>query len=249
MCIFCSSDKGKDVADVEVLKRYPVLQQFQDVFPAKYSELPLHREVEFSIEFVPRVAPTSKTPYKMSNLELVKLKLQWKEMIDKRYIRPSVSPLSAPMLLVKKRDGTLRLCIDYRKLNKVMMTNKYLLLRIDDLFDQLKGETMFSKINLRSRYHQVCIKEEDIYKNIFQTRYGNYGFVVVPLGLTNSPATFMCLMNNMFPPYLDKFTIVFIDDTLIHFKNEEEHVEHLEIVLRLLREDPLYSKLNKCSLF
>jgi len=133
--------------------------------------------------------------------------------------------------------------------NKVSIKNRYPLQRIDDFFDQLKEATMFSKIDMRSGYHQVHIKEEDIYKTAFRTRYGHYEFVVVPFGLTNAPTTFMCLMNSVLRPYLDKFFIVFIDDILIYSKNEEEHPEHLATILRLLREHQLYAKLNKCSFF
>jgi len=151
--VHISSDKGKEVEDVDVLSRYLVLQQFQDVFLEDITEFRPHSEVEFSIELVLGVAPTSKSPYKMSTPELVELKLQLKEMLDKGYIRPSVSPSGAPVLLVKKKDGTLRLCIDYRELNKVTIKNRYPLPRIDDLCDQLKGATMFSNIDLRSGYH------------------------------------------------------------------------------------------------
>ena len=174
-----SSDKGKDVEYAEFLKRYPVLQQFQDLFPTKISELPPHREVDFSIELpphrevdfsielIPGGASTSKAPYKMSTPELVELKLQLNETLENGYIRPSTSPSGAPMLFVKKKDGTLRLCIDYKHLNKVTIKNNYLLLRIDDLFDQLKGVAVFLKIDLSSGYHHVCIKEDDIYKTSF----------------------------------------------------------------------------------
>ena len=170
-------------------------------------------------------------------------------MLDQGYIRPSVSPWGAPVFFVKKRDGTLRLCIDYKKLNKVTIKKNNFLRRNDGLFYQLKGTKMFSKIDLRSIYHQVCIKEEDIYKTIFWTKYGNYEFFVVPFGLTNAPTTFMCLMNNVLCPYIDKFVIVFIDDILIYSKNEKENVEHLVVVLRSLRENQLYVKLSKCSFF
>ena len=182
---------------------------------------------------MPWKAPASKTPYRLSTPKLVELKLQLKEMLDKGYIRPSVSPCDALVLFVKKKDGTLRLCINYRQLNKVTIKNRYHFPRIDDLFDQLKRLALFSKIDLRSEYHQVHIKEEDIYNTAFRTRYGHDEFVVVPFGLTNAPTTFMCLMNSVLHPYLDKFVIVFIDDTLIYFKNEEEH---LAAVLKLLRE-------------
>jgi len=153
------SDKGKEVEDADVLSRYPSLQQFHDVFLAYILEFPPHREVDFSIELVPEEALESKEIWRMSTLELVESKLQLKEMFDKGYIRPSVSPWGAPVLFVKKNDGTPRLCIDYRQWNTVTIKNKYPLSRIDDLFDQLKGAAMFSKIELRSGYHQVRIKE------------------------------------------------------------------------------------------
>ena len=163
------------------LEDYHVLQEFRDVFPDEIPGLPPKRDINFTIELVPRAAPMSKTPYRMSTLEM-----QLQELLEKKYIRPSVSPWGAPVLFVKKKDGTLRLCIDYRKLNKVAVKNKYHLPRIDDLFDQMRGARVFSKIDLRSGYHQVRIKDEDIHKIAFRTRYGNYEFVVVPFGLTTS---------------------------------------------------------------
>ena len=139
------------------------------------------------------------------------------------------------MLFVKKKDGTLRLCIDYRQLNKATVKNKYPLPRIDDLFDQLRGSKVFSKIDLRSGYHQIRIKNEDISKTTFGTRYGHYEFTVVPFGLTNAPAVFMCLMNGVFKKYLDKFVIVFLDGILVNFKTKEEHKEHIILVMQVLR--------------
>lgn len=153
------------------------------------------------------------------------------------------------MLFVKNKESNLRLCIDYEQLNKVKIKNRYPFQRIDDLFYQLKGAAVFSKINLRSGYHQVCIKEEDIFKTTFKIVYGNYEFVVVPFGLTNAPARFMCLMNSVVCPYLENFVIVFIDDILVYIKNEQDHAEHLAVVLRLLREHHLYVNISKCSLF
>ena len=160
-----------------------------------------------------------------------------------------MSPWRALVLFVKKNDGTLRLCIDYKQLNKVIVKNKYHLPQIDDLFDQMRGEKVFSKIDLRSGYHQVRIKDEDIHKIAFRTRYGHHEFVVLPFGLTNAQATFMFLMNIVFNKYLNKFVLVFLDDILIYSKNEEEHEEHLRLVLQLLREHKMYVKLRKCDFY
>jgi len=140
-------------------------------------------------------------------------------------------------LLVKKKDGTLHLCIDYRQLNKVTVKNRYPLPRIDDLFDQLKGARVFSKIDLRSGYHQLRIKEQDIQKTAFRTRYGHYEFSVMPFGLTNAPAMFMDLMNWVFRPYLDQYVVVFIDDILVYSNSHLEHEQHLRVVLQTLREN------------
>ena len=159
----------------------------------------------------------------MAPKELEELKKQLQELLDKGLIQPSVSPWGAPVLFVKKKDGSLRLCIDYRELNRVTVKNKYPLPRIDDLFDQLAGATVFSKIDLRSRYHQLKIKREDVPKIAFRTRYGHYEFLVLPFGLTNAPAYFMDLMNRVFRPFLDKFVVVFIDDILIYSKSKEDH--------------------------
>jgi len=207
--------------------------------------LPPHREVEFYIDLVPWATPASKELDGMSTPKLVELKLQLKEMSDKGYIRPNLSPWGALVLFVNNKDGTLILCIDYMQLNKVTIKNKYPLWRIDDLFDQLKGAEVLSKIDLRSGYHHVPIKEENIYQETFRTRYGHYEFFVVPFCLINAPTTFMCLINSVLCPYLDNFVIVFIDDILVYSKNEEEHVEHLAVMLRLLRENQLYAKLSK----
>ncbi|GJZ11838.1 putative reverse transcriptase domain-containing protein [Tanacetum coccineum] len=172
---------------------------------------------------------------------------QLKELSDKGFIRPSSSPWGAPVLFVKKKDGSFRMCIDYRELNKLTVKNRYPLPRIDDLFDQLQGSSVYSKIDLRSGYHQLRVREEDIPKTAFRTRYGHYEFQVMPFGLTNAPAVFMDLMNRVCKPYLDKFVIVFIDDILIYSKNKQEHKEHLKIILELLKKEELYAKFSKCE--
>ena len=151
------------------------------------------------------------------------------------------------MLFVKKKDGTLRLCIDYRQLNKLTIKNKYPLPRIDDLFDQLKGASIFSKIDLKSGYHQLRIKDVDVHKTTFRTRYGHYEFLVMSFGLTNAPAAFMDLMNRVFRPYMDQFVVVFIDDILVYSNDRENHDTHLRVVLETLRKEQLYAKLSKCE--
>ncbi|KAL0551605.1 hypothetical protein IC582_010694 [Cucumis melo] len=233
-------------ADVS-LSSEPVVRDYPDVFPEELPGLPPHREVEFAIELEPGTVPISRAPYRMAPAELKELKVQLQELLDKGFIRPSVSPWGAPVLFVKKKDGSMRLCIDYRELNKVTVKNRYPLPRIDDLFDQLQGATMFSKIDLRSGYHQLRIKDEDVPKTAFRFRYGHYEFIVMSFGLTNAPAVFMDLMNRVFREFLDTFVIVFIDDILIYSKTEAEHEEHLRMVLQTLRDNKLYAKFSKCE--
>ncbi|XP_077222075.1 uncharacterized protein LOC143855912 [Tasmannia lanceolata] len=227
------------------LEDVPIVQKYVDVFPDDLPGAPPNRELEFSIELVPGANPISKRPYRMAPIELEELKKQLQELLDKGFIRPSVSPWGAPVLFVKKKDGSMRLCIDYRELNNVTIKNKYPLPRIDDLFDQLQGAMYFSKIDLRSGYHQLKVKKEDVPKTAFRTRYGHYEFIVMPFGLTNAPAVFMDLMNRVFHDYLDKFVVVFIDDILVYSKSREEHEEHLKIVLQTLRQKKLYAKFSK----
>ncbi|WMV29212.1 hypothetical protein MTR67_022597, partial [Solanum verrucosum] len=178
--------------------------------------------------------------------DLPDLKAQIQERLDKEFICPSSFPWGAPVLFVKKKDG-MRMCIDYRQLNSVTIRNKYHLPRIDDLFDQLQGAAVFSKIDLRSGYHQLKIRSEDIPKTKFRTRYGQYEFLVMSFGLTNAPAAFMNLMNRVFKPFLDSFEIVFIDDVLVYSKREEEHANHLRTVLGVLGKQKLYAKFSKCE--
>ena len=180
------------------LENILVVKDFSDVFPEELSGIPPIREVELSIEILPGTSPTSRAPYRMAPTELKELKIQLQELLDKGFIRPSVSPWGAPVLFVKKKDGTLRMCIDYRQINKVTVKNKYPLPRIEDLFDQLQGAGVFLKIDLRSRYYQLRVKDVDVPKTAFRTRYGHYEFLVMPFGLTNAPTTFMDLMNRMF---------------------------------------------------
>ncbi|GJT79274.1 putative nucleotidyltransferase, ribonuclease H [Tanacetum coccineum] len=225
----------------------PVVRDFPEVFPEDLPGLPPTRQVEFHIELIPGAAPVARAPYRLAPAEMKELAEQLKELSDKGFIRPSSSPWGAPILFVKKKDGSFRMCIDYRELNKLTVKNRYPLPRIDDLFDQLQGSSIYSKIDLRSGYHQLRVREEDIPKTAFRTRYGHYEFRVMPFGLTNAPAVFMDLMNRVCKPYLGKFVIVFIDDILIYSRNEKEHEEHLKTILELLKKEELYAKFSKCE--
>ena len=224
-----------------------VVRDFRGVFPEKLDSLPPERDVEFAIDLVPGTTPLSKAPYRMAPAELKELKTQLQELLDSGFIRPSSSPWGSPVLFVKKKDGTLRMCIDYRGLNQVTIKNKYPLPRIDELFDQLQGSTVFSKLDLRQGYYQLRIKECDIPKTALNSRYGHYEFVVMPFGLTNAPAAFMDLMHRVFHQYLDKFVVIFIDDILVYSKNEDDHEQHLRIVLETLQHHKLYAKFSKCE--
>ncbi|KAJ3707978.1 hypothetical protein LUZ61_011683 [Rhynchospora tenuis] len=229
------------------LSSIPIVSEYPYVFPEEISGLPPDREIEFPIELTPGTTPISKTPYRMAPAELKELKVQLEELLEKGFIRPSTSPWGAPVLFVRKKDGTLRLCIDYRELNKVTIKNRYPLPRIDDLFDQLQGSSVYSKIDLRTGYHQLRIRPSDIEKTAYRTRYGHYEYLVMPFGLTNAPAAFMDLMNRVFHDLLDSCVVVFIDDILIYSKSMEEHEEHLRTVLERLRQHKLYAKLSKCE--
>ncbi|GJR92040.1 putative reverse transcriptase domain-containing protein [Tanacetum coccineum] len=207
--------KGKRLEDV------PVIRDFPEVFPEDFPGLPPPRQVEFRIDLVPGAAPVARAPYRMAPSEMRELSVQLQELLEKGFIRPSLSPRGAP--------------------------NRYPLPRIDDLFDQLQGSSVYYKIDLRSGYHQLRIKEEHIPIIAFRTRYGHFEFQVMPFGLTNAPAVFMDLMNRVCKPYLVKFVIVFIDDILVYSKDEEEHGKHLKIILELLKKERLYAKFSKCD--
>ncbi|GKE02423.1 putative reverse transcriptase domain-containing protein, partial [Tanacetum coccineum] len=212
-------------ADEKRLEDIPVVKEFPDVFPEDLPGIPPVRQVEFQIDLIPGAAPIARTPYRLAPSEMQELSNQLQEAFSQDTLYN----------------------IDYRELNKLTIKNRYPLPRIDDLFDQLQGSSVYSKIDLRSGYHQLRVREEDIPKTAFRTRYGHYEFQVMPFGLTNAPAVFMDLMNRVCKPYLDKFVIVFIDDILIYSRNEEEHASHLRIILELLRKEKLYAKFSKCD--
>jgi hypothetical protein len=224
--------------DIHVIREYP------DVFPDELPGMPPGRPIEFKIELQPGTTPVAKAPYKMLPMEMKVLKVQLQGLLDKGYIHPSTSPWGCSTLFV---DKELRLCVDYWLLNVVTIENKYPLPRIDILFDQLPGAQVFSKIDLRSGYHQIKIRVTDIPKTAFTMRYGLYEYPVMSFGLMNVPEHFMYLMNLVFMPELDQFVMVFIHDILVYSKSMEEHEDHLLILLQRLWEHQLYAKFNKCK--
>jgi hypothetical protein len=202
-------------------------ESFQTCSLMIYLGCPLKRAIDFKIELQPSTAPIAKALYKMSPMEMKELKIQLQGLLDKGYVCPSTSPWGCSVLFIEKKDKGLHLCVDYRPLNAVSIKNKYPLSRIDILFDQLAGAQVFSKTDLRSGYHQIKIRVEDVPKTTFTMRYGLYEYLVMSFGLTNAPAHFMFLMNSVFMPELDQFVMVFIDDILVYSKSMEEHEEHL----------------------
>ncbi|XP_019097363.1 PREDICTED: uncharacterized protein LOC109131156 [Camelina sativa] len=230
--------EGMEVEDITTVK------DFEDVF-RPLEGLPPPRSHPFTINLQPGATPIAKAPYRMVPAEFAELKTQLEDLLEKGFIRPSSSPWGALVLFFKKKDGSMRLCIDYRGINNITIKDKYPLPRIDELLDQLRGASWFSKIDLASGYHQISIAEQDVMKTAFQTRYGQYEFVIMPFGLTNAPAAFMRLMNEVFHDYLDRFMIIFINDILIYSRSAEEHSEHLRKVLERLREVKLFAKFSK----
>ncbi|GKB04103.1 putative reverse transcriptase domain-containing protein [Tanacetum coccineum] len=207
----------EDKSEEKRLEDVPIVRDFPEVFPEDLPGLPPTRQVEFQIDLIPGAAPVARAPYRLAPSEMKELSEQLQELSDKGFIRPSSSPWGAPVLFVKKKDGSFWMCIDYRELNKLTVKNRYPLPRIDDLFDQLQGSSVYSKIDLRSGYHQLRVREEDVPKTAFRTRYGHYEFQVMPFGLTNAPA------------------------------NKKEHEEHLKAILELLKKEELYAKFSKCE--
>jgi hypothetical protein len=224
-----------------------VVCDFADVFPAELPGLPLDHDAAFEIKLIPGTQPIHKAPYRMAPKEQVELKWQLDDLLAKGFIRPSRSPWASLILFVEKKDKSKRLCVDYCALNQVTIKNKYSLPRIEVLFEMLRGAQVFSKIDLNSGYHQLSIREEDIKKTSFCTRYGHYEFIVMSFGLTNALTAFMEVMNRMLHEFLDDFVVVFLDDILIYSKTETEHERHLCLVLGALGKNRFYGKLKKCA--
>ncbi|GJP51198.1 hypothetical protein CLOM_g10360 [Closterium sp. NIES-68] len=223
-----------------------LLKEFQDILPDDLpDELPPYRTHQHEIVEEPGSKPTFRAPYWLSPIELADMKKQIEYILAKGLIRPSISPYGAPVLFAPKPDGSLRMCIDYRTLNKQTIKNKYLIPRIDDMLDQLRGATVLSKLDLRSGYWQIRMADDSIQKTAFRTRYGSYEYLVMPFGLTNAPATFQADMNHILHPLLDECVVVYLDDILIYSRNMQQHVEHLRRVFEILRRERFYVKLSK----
>lgn len=223
-----------------------ILTEFQDVF-APISGLPPDRGVHHTIPLEPGAAPTYRPQFRLNPIEMAEVDKQVKDLLAKGLIRPSTSPFGAPILFVAKKTGELRMCIDYRALNRITVKNRYPLPRIDDTLDRLAGSKYFTALDLASGYHQLLIAPEDVPKTAFHTPLGHFEWLVLPFGLTNAPATFQATMNRIFGPYLNKFVTVYLDDILIFSRTAEEHAKHLRLVLSLLRQHKLHAKLSKCE--
>jgi hypothetical protein len=243
-------DASPETSCPEPERLQSLLEEYKDVFPAELPKgLPPARDVKHTIPLEEGSVPPFRGMYRVSPAELKEIETQVADLLEKGFIEPSSSPYGAPVLFVKKKDGTLRMVIDYRALNKITIKNKYPLPRIDDLLDRLGGAKYFTSLDLTSGYHQIRISSDDVPKTAFRTPLGHFQFKVLSFGLTNAPATFQTVMNSVFAPLLGRSVVVYLDDILIYSKTAEEHFAHLRQVLQILRQEKLFAKMKKCTFF